>query len=171
MRSRLITNLILLAIVITLVMVTLNELKPKEVAPTPISQLDTQTVSSIELVKTGKPLVHFSKQDGIWHITSPVKGLADPIKIKKLLAIAELNSGSHFPLDIEKSDRFGLKTPPITLKLSGLTIMVGNIAPISQQRYLGINKTLYLVTDNFYHHLIAQPKQYLKKPKLEAVNP
>ncbi len=171
MRSRLITNLVLLAIVIVLIMVTLTELKPKKIAPAPISQLNTQTVSNIELARVSKPLIRFSKQDGIWHMASPQKGLANPIKIKKLLAIAEIDSSSHFPLNAEEADRFGLKNPAITLKLDQLTIVVGTIAPISQQRYLGINGTLYLVADNFYHHLIAQLEQYLEQPIPEASTP
>lgn len=152
-------------------MVTLIELKPEKIAPTPISQLNTQAVSIIELARIGKPLIRFSKQDGEWFMLSPRKGLANQEKIDKLLAISQLNSNSHFPLDIEKADRFGLKEPAIALKLNKLMIMVGSIAPISQQRYLGIDKTLYLVNDNFYHHLIAQPEQYLAKPEPDAVSP
>ncbi|RLA21352.1 MAG: hypothetical protein DRQ61_03565 [Gammaproteobacteria bacterium] len=167
MRSRLVTNLILLAVIVVLVMATLTELKPEKAVPTAITQLDTQTVSSIELTRRGKPPLRFAKQQEEWVMLSPENGKANQEKVKNLLTISQINSSSQFPLNSEKADRFGLKEPAITLKLGGLLIMVGDIAPISQQRYLRIGETLYLVTDNFYHHLIAQPSQYLAATALK----
>lgn len=161
MRSRFITNLILLAVVIVLVMVTLIELKPEKKRPAPISQLDITTLSSIELNRREKPPIRFRKKKNEWLMLSPEKGRADQEKIKKLLAISQIASSSQFPLSNESLGRFGLEKPAITLKLDALSIMIGGIAPISQQRYLQIEETLYLVTDNFYHHLIALPEDYL----------
>ncbi len=161
MRSRLTTNLIMLGIIIGLIMVVLIELKPEKVSPTPISSLELDTVTTLKLAKRDKPLLHFEKQKAGWVMLSPKKGKAEPEKIKGLLEIARVWSSSTFPLNPEKIARFGLNPPAITLQLDKLLIKVGDIAPISQQRYLQIDETLYLVTDNFYHHLIAQPDQYL----------
>lgn len=168
MRSRLTTNLIMLGVIIGLIMITLIELKPEKVASTPISTLELETVTTLKLARRDKPLLQFEKQKNGWVMLSPKEGKAEPQKIKQLLAIASTWSSSKFPLNPEKIARFGLNPPAITLQLDKLLIKVGDIAPISQQRYLQIDETLYLVTDNFYHHLIAQPDQFLLQAEAEA---
>jgi hypothetical protein len=166
MRPRLTTNLIMLGVIIGLIMITLVELKPEKRPPTPISPLELETVTTLKLARGDKPLLQFEKQKAGWVMLSPKKGKADSEKIKALLAIATLWSSSRFPLNLEKTARFGLNPPAITLQLDKLLIKVGDIAPISQQRYLQIDETLYLVSDNFYHHLIAQPDQYLLQTEI-----
>jgi len=154
MFSRLMTNLILLVIVITLgvfIYVSRND----NVVATGLTTLDANTVNKIEINHKGR-IVTLEKKDDHWRILKPVDTDANDFRVNSLLGmLASQSFASYDPakLDIKK---LGLDAAKTTIRFNQLKIDFGIDNPISHNRYVLVDGRVHLISDQYYPLISSQ---------------
>lgn len=164
MKSRLVLNLVMLAIIAALGLVVWLKPGKQEPEKIPLAKIDTQSLSRVTL--KNKDTVVFEKQGGGWRLTAPFVAPANAIRVGQLLEIPKTTSEASYPVKPEDLAQFGLNPPQATLTLGDTVMQFGMTDPINQRRYVKLGDTLHLVEDNFYHHLTAPAVDYVEKKLL-----
>lgn len=164
MKSRVILNLFLLALVTGLGL--LVYLKPKEApqAEFPLSQLSANAIQHIKIDKTGQPPIEFVKRAGTWFMTSPFPARGDDIKITALLDILGAHSPQRFAAD--HLERYELDKPLLTLTLDRQTFQFGTVNPLSQAQYVNTDNVVYMIPTRFFASALTQPADFANKKLL-----
>jgi hypothetical protein len=164
MKSRLILNLALLAIVAVLGALAFFEPGKKKIETAPIAAVDETALTVITL--KNKDTIVFEKKDGRWRLTAPFQAPANEIRVRQLIDIAKAGSEADYPVKPEELAKFELDKPKATLILGHATLIFGGSDPINMRRYVRVGDTLHLVNDDFFHHLTASATDYVDKKLL-----
>lgn len=154
MKKRWLLNLILLAVVASLV--TFLYVRPKtEVKQSVEHEVSAYKLSEFNMINVefpAKAAVVYEKINGYWQITSPYKTRADQASVQRILAIVAARSSERIAADdIEK---FGLNAPALRLKLyrdkeNFEEFLFGTHSALTDQQYVLHRNTVYLI-DNIY---------------------
>lgn len=164
MRTRLLLNLALLAVIVVLGAVAFFKPGKQEPESRPLLTLDATTLSRVTL--HNKETLAFEKADGLWRLTAPFAAPVNQVRVGQLLDVAKAKSEADYPVKPEDLAQFGLDNPQATLTLGETTLQFGGTDPINMRRYVRLGDTLHLVEDNFYHHLTAPATDYVDKKLL-----
>jgi hypothetical protein len=164
MKSRLILNLVLLAIIAVLATLAFLEPGKKKEESMPLAAVDENALSTVTL--KNQDTITFEKKDGHWRLVAPFQAPANEIRVRQLLDIAKASPEAQYPLKPEDLAKFELDKPKATLILGNTTLVFGGTDPINMRRYVKIGDTLYLVNDDFFHHLSAAATDYVDKKLL-----
>lgn len=161
MKSRLLVNLGLLALIAILATVAIVKPGKKEVELSPLLAVDPQGLTRVTL--QNKETLVFEKQDGQWRLTGPFAAPVNQVRVGQLLDVAKAPSEANYPLKPDEAGQFGLDAPQAVLTLGDKTLQFGGTDPIKMRRYVRLGDTLHLVEDNFFHHLTAAATDYVDK--------
>ena len=161
MKSRLLVNLGLLALIAILATVAIVKPGKKEVELSPLLAVDPQGLTRVTL--QNKETLVFEKQDGQWRLTGPFAAPVNQVRVGQLLDVAKAPSEANYPLKPDEAGQFGLDAPQAVLTLGDKTLQFGGTDPIKMRRYVRVDDTLHLVEDNFFHHLTAAATDYVDK--------
>lgn len=164
MQPKFLINLILLVILVVLGVVAFLEPGKEEPKTVLLTDINVDALNRFEL--RNKETLVFEKQDGRWKLTAPFAAPANEIRIRQLLNIAKAESRARYPLKPDDVSKFELDKPKAVLKLGTVELVFGGSEPIDMLRYVQIGNTLHLVTDDFFHHLIANATDYVDKKLL-----
>jgi hypothetical protein len=164
MRSRLITNVLLLVVIAGLGAVAFFQPGKDRSDPTPIAAVDPNGLAAISLTNTES--IVFEKQAGHWRLTAPFQAPANEIRVQQLIDIAKSGSAAQYPFNPADRAKFELDKPKATLVLGPTTLEFGGSDPIDLRRYVLVGSTLYLVDDDFFHHLTAAATDFVDKKLL-----
>lgn len=164
MKTRLMLNLALLAIIVVLGAVAF--FKPGKQAPEskPLLTLDANALTRVTL--QNKETLVFEKTGGLWRLTAPFAAPVNQVRVGQLLEVAKAKSEAEYPVKPEDLAQFGLDKPQASLTLGDNSLQFGGTDPINLRRYVRLGDTLHLVDDNFYHHLTAPATDYVDKKLL-----
>lgn len=118
-----------------------------------LSNIESNTITKIEVLRKNLDNFVFNKQGETWHMSSPQQFLANNTRINAMLHI--LNAESHGqlnPADVDLA-RFDLVDPAITVKFNDHSFQLGNTDAIDQRRYVLFNGKIHLVNDSLYAQL------------------
>ena len=161
MKSRLLVNLGLLALIAILATVAIVKPGKKEVELSPLLAVDPQGLTRVTL--QNKETLVFEKQNGQWHLTAPFAAPVNQVRIGQLLDVAKATTEASYPLKPDEAGQFGLDAPEAVLTLGDNSLQFGGTDPIKMRRYVRLGNTLHLVEDNFFHHLTASATDYVDK--------
>jgi hypothetical protein len=164
MKSRLFLNLGLLAIIAVLGILAFFEPGKKEAEKQALAAVDENTLTMVTL--KNKETITFEKKDGHWRLTAPLQAPANEIRVRQLVDIAKSGIDAQYPVQAEDLAKFELDKPKATLILGNTTLVFGGSDPINMRRYVQAGDTLYLVNDDFFHHLTASATDYVDKKLL-----
>jgi hypothetical protein len=154
MFPRLLTNMILLVIVITLgifIYVTRND----DVVDHRLTKLDANNVTQISIFHNGRDL-ELKKIDKHWRMLKPTNIDANDFRVGSVLNILSTNSfGSYDPAKLELS-KYGLDKPKTWMLIDKLKIEFGIDNPINHSRYVLVNGKVHTISDQFYPLISSQ---------------
>lgn len=148
MKLRLLLNLFLFLIVITLGLFLLND----ESDSPELKMLSNVPADSIK-----KIFIHHNKRDTLltksnqeWRLIEPIDISANQFRMQTLLNI--LSTQSHAQYNIAELDlkKYGLDKENTYIVFNNIKINFGDVNPINNLRYVQINKQLHLTEDLFY---------------------
>lgn len=122
-----------------------------------ITQVATDKVQQLSILKDGKPLAVLKRQQAQWKDATHDNAPANINWIEKLLHLSQLPSLHHFPLADKSPDSFGLNPPRYTLKLDDTVLQFGKIDPASGLRFVQAGDQIHLISDSYTHYLYQQP--------------
>lgn len=172
MKNRWILNLILLAVVASLV--TFLYLRPKP----ELSHDNTYEVSNYKLAEfnaisvefPAKAAVTFEKVDGLWRLTAPYKTRADQASVQRILAIVAASSREK--ITTVDMDKFALNNPSIRVKLyrdknNVEEFLFGTHNPLSDEQYILHRGVVYLVANTYGEAATTQAIELVDKAPLK----
>lgn len=156
MFSRLVTNLILLVIVVTLgafIYLTRND----DVVDHRLTKLDPQSVTQISIIHNGRD-VELKKTDKHWRMLKPDNIDANDFRVGSVLNILSTDSfGSYDPAKLTLSE-YGLDKPKTSILFDNgkRKIEFGINNPINHSRYVLVNGKVHTISDQFYPLISSQ---------------
>lgn len=167
MTSRSLLNLALLAAVVGLALWVYFKPKPQgDTEEYRISSLLAENVQSLRIERQGMNIA-LQKLGERWHLTEPLKGRADEIKVGQILEVLSTTSPRRFPAtDLE---RFDLAQPTARLHIDHESFSFGGLATITNEQYVASGENVYLLAPRYVAALPRQPADLLN-PRLLAEN-
>jgi len=161
MKKRLIINLILLIVLLTLV--GLVWLKPgQETAKQQrLVNLEIKAINSIRIERSPADIIELKKHRQHWVLTSPIEANALAGKVERLLKISQIEPPTSYPLDHSSMQRFGLQPPVARMSFNNKEVLIGKTENVNARRYVSTGNQLFLLDDTFLHHLTAPVSSYI----------
>ncbi len=167
MTSRSLLNLVLLAAVVSLALWVYFKPKPQgDTQEYRVSSLTAENAQSIRVEWQGLNIV-LQKAGERWHLTQPLQGRADEVKVGRILEILAATSPRRFPAT--ELERFDLAQPAVRLRIDHESFSFGGLAPITNEQYVASGESVYLLAPRYAAALPRQPADLLS-PKLLAEN-
>lgn len=163
MRSGSTVNRVMGAAIIVLAFIAVFEPGIEKNIGRPLLHIDSASITRIEITREKRSNIVLENINNRWLMTQPLQIAANPKIVKQLLRIPEFNSHAVYRIEPHELAKYGLDKPKIELKLNAQTLSFGGIDPVNSKRYVGVDDKLKLVTDNFYHHLIAAAPHFAIK--------
>lgn len=162
MSPRSLVNLTLLMVVAALVLVTVLEPgieKPSQ--PKPLDGLEPDVITLVRIERAGRDPLLFERREGQWWISAPLDLPANGHKLRSLLELPRATSLQAFALDDVELTEAGLDQPKAVLQLNQRVFTFGGTEPLNGTRYVRLGDRVHLITDRFFHHLIASPAAFV----------
>jgi hypothetical protein len=153
--------LVIIAVLGALAFFEPGKKKPESI---PIARVEENALTAVTL--KNQDTIQFEKKDGHWRLVAPFAAPANEIRVHQLIDIAKSSREAEYPIKTEDLAKFELDKPKATLVLGDTTLLFGGSDPINMRRYVRIGDTLYLVNDDFFHHLTAAATDYVDKKLL-----
>lgn len=166
MRSRMLLNLVLLAVVVALGLLVFFEPgieKPAE--PVTLTMLDPQNIRSVHIERNTLGDIRVEREGGGWRLLEPVSTRADKYRMEGLLRIASAKSHARYPVSQLNLSEAGLDMPKAVLLLDDTELRFGGTEPINGRRYVQVGDTAHLIDDFAYYHLIGDYPTFIS-PRL-----
>ena len=159
MRSRLLLNLLLLAVAGALLAMAFLEPgggPASREAPAPLSTLDRESIRALRITPPDHPPFALERgPDGQWRIVTPRNLPADGFRVEALLGVLRVESERRLSVPLEELAPFGLSPPRARLEIDGAVFDFGDTEPLSGRRYLRHGDEVHLIPDGWFHHLAA----------------
>ena len=161
MKKRLLINLALLVLLLTLVGIIW--LKPgQEASPQQrLVNIDIKAINSICIERLQADTVELTRHQQYWTLTAPIKVNALAGKVERLLKISQIIPPVSYPLDKASMQRFGLQAPIARISFNDMELLIGKTENVNLRRYVSAGNQLFLVDDTFLHHLTAPLSAYI----------
>jgi hypothetical protein len=166
MNSRLLLNLILLALVIGLGLVAW--LRPgieAEPPPEHLTTLDPDTVHSIEIVR-GESHLRFTRRNRNWFISGEPELSADPLQMATLLRLVTADIARGYSADELDLAKLQLDSPPIIVSFDGSDVAIGGTEPLQNLRYVRFGNRVALITDSYQAMLMGSRTNFASRKLL-----
>lgn len=163
MTPRTLLNLALLLIVLFLVALVMFEPgKTPEPKALLLTDLKDSDVSKIKIIRKDKDTIVLEKQSGHWQMLAPFKLPANDYKVASVLKLLETETAARYNFADMDPARFDLVAPVVSISFNdSLSLDFGNTEPLHKQRYVRINRQLYLIADYYYYQLVGSSSDYL----------
>ena len=170
MNIRNLINLLLLAIVVVLVTVVFLEPGREQAAEPQLSTLDSNSISSITIKRSGLRTIILEKRESTWHMLQPYRAVANTERIDSLLTLPQAKVRTSFPAADRKLRHYDLAEPKATIEFDEEKFTFGSVEHISKHRFILYKDTITLTTDRYYHHLRTSAGQFVSPALLPMDN-
>lgn len=162
MRSRILLNLALLALVAALGAYLVHDLgRAPEGEPRRLTDLDPGAVTRIAVSPAGGPGFELARAGSDWRLVAPRELPADAVRVQALLGVLAAESRAGFRAAGNDLARFGLAPPLVRLEVDGRALAFGGTEAIDGHRYVLHDGEVHLVADAQYHHLSARAENFV----------
>ena len=157
MNSRNLLNLALLLVVAALAFI-IYQAEETDTELERISEIyfdnNARDITSLVIEHNGRRTKIEKSADDRWHITEPVSIAANNFRINSILKLAEAPIHNSYPVSELDTEKIGLepsgKTNNTIVSFNGKAFRFGIISPVTNLRYIQIDKTVYTVEDVYY---------------------
>jgi hypothetical protein len=155
MRSRLLLNFVLLALVIALVIIVYSSTDEHAHEVTLLTTLSPDAITDIRIHHNQRETV-LHKQDDGWKMTQPISIEANGFRINTLLKLLTATSQADYAVAGLDLAQYGLEKPATSIRFNDLEIAFGISNPVNGLRYVRIGERVHLIDDSFYPLLSSQ---------------
>ena len=158
MKSRILLNLALAALVA--VLAVLVWLKPRPAVPQEfrLSALASASIDRIIIEKPGQPAIMLQRNPAGWRLTAPFPARAEGTAVERLLEILAAASRQRFPAT--DLGRFQLDPPLLRLTLNEQTFRFGTQNTLTGEVYVATNGGVHLVAPSHLAHALKIPADF-----------
>lgn len=154
MLSRLLTNLILLVIVLTLAfLVYISRDMPS--TDSKLTSIDKSSISQIT-IKHRERTIKLERIADAWRMLEPVVIEANNYRVGSLLDLLSTSSSASYDASTLDLDNYGLTSAQTSISFNQTTMIFGIDNPVNHKRYVLLNNRLHLIGDQFYPLISSQ---------------
>lgn len=162
LRARVIFNLALLIVAGALIaFIWLGPASRPEPEAVRLSRLDAGTVTRVRIERTGRAPLALERAGNRWRVVKPFERPADAAKVTALLDLASARVHEAFRAIGNDLAAFGLEPPVARVWFDDEAFAFGDTDPLNGWRYVLYGPDVHLITDAYFHHLLATPPAYL----------
>ncbi len=170
MKNRWLLNLVMLALVVSLV--AFLYLRPKTVVTSQVlyevSQLKLADINSVKIEFPTKAPVTFEKKEGLWRMLAPHKMRADQLSVQRIISVIAATTVDKF--SSEDLSKYGLDKPELKIKLQGDVVeaefIYGTYNPVSYAQYVAFKDSVYLLSGKYAEAASTPPVELIDKHPL-----
>ena len=155
MRSRLLLNIVLLALVGALSMIVYHSTDEGADKVTLLSSLAPAAVNDIRIRHNQRDTVLHKQRDN-WVLTQPLQINANAFRIDTLLKLLTVASQADYDVAGLDLSKYGLDQPATLVRFNDVEIAFGISNPVNGLRYVRIGERMHLIDDSFYPLLSAE---------------
>jgi len=171
LRARAVLNLVLLLVAGTLIaFIWLGPASKQAPEAARLSRLDANTVTRVRIERAGQPPLVLERDGVLWRIKSPSERPANGIKVAALLGLASARVHDAFRAIGNDLAAFGLEPPAARVWFDNEAFTFGDTDPLNGWRYVLHGPDVHLITDAYFHHILATPPAYLDPAPLAQVS-
>jgi hypothetical protein len=164
MKSRWLSNLLLLTLVLAAAGALFWPRALEKATGHPLSALTPQSVTQIRVEAAGRAPLTLEKRNDAWFMREPYAARADQHRVEGLLSLTQARSEKKFAAtDLA---RFELDKPLARVTLNQQTFSFGGTHPINQQLYVQTGDAVYLVSAIYFADIAKRPEDFLSKQLL-----
>lgn len=158
MKSRILLNLALAALVAVLIL--LVWLKPRPAVPQEfkLSTLASASINRIAIEKPGQPAIVLQRNPAGWRLSAPFQARAEGAAVGRLLEILAATSLQRFPAT--DLGRFQLDTPLLRLTLNDQEFSFGTQNTLTGEVYVATNGGVHPVAPSYLAHALKIPADF-----------
>jgi hypothetical protein len=138
-------------------------LKPADLASTghALSTTRSADATSLRVERAGSQPIVLERKSGAWFMTAPLPARADPVRIQRLLTIADARS----PHRLAATDlaRFELERPEARVVIGGQNFDFGVVNSVSREQYVLTAGAVYTVGLGYGAALPARPYELIDR--------
>ncbi|GAO36602.1 hypothetical protein SCT_2010 [Sulfuricella sp. T08] len=160
MKSRILLNLVLTALVAVLILLVWLKPKPMAQAEFKLSTLASASASinRIAIEKPGQPAIVLQKNPAGWRLSAPFQARAEGAAVGRLLEILAATSPQRFPAT--DLGRFQLDNPLLRLTLNDQEFSFGTQNTLTGEVYVATNGGVHLVAPSYLAHAMKMPADF-----------
>ena len=156
LRARVLVNLALIALAAGLAaLIWLDPWGGEPPAAERLSAIDPGTVNSLRIERPEQAPIMLERAGSGWRLRSPISLPANPYRVAALLAIASAPVHDAFRAEGNDLRQFGLDPHRVRLLMNQHEFRFGDAEPLAGFRYVHYGADVHLVSDSFFHHLLA----------------
>ena len=155
MQSRLLLNIMLLALVIALSMIAYRSTDKDADKVIPLTMLAPDSISEIH-IRHNQRETELRKQGDRWVMTQPIRINANNFRINTLLKLLTTTSQADYAIDGLDLAKYGLDQAATSIRFNDSEIAFGISNPVSGLRYVRVGDRVHLIDDSFYPLLSSQ---------------
>jgi Domain of unknown function (DUF4340) len=164
MSTRNLLNLVLLVIAGTLAaVIALRPGTRQADTPQPVTGIDPQTITRIELTRSKGDALKFIRTDGHWQIDTTPALPADDFQVQTVLALLTADVVRKYAAASLDLAQVGLDPPQTIASYDHTRLELGTTDALDGLRYVRLGDTVYLVADRFAHLLNAGVSNFLQR--------
>ena len=158
MKSRVLLNLALAALVAALILLVWLKPRPTTQTEFKLSTLASASINRITIDKPGQPAIVLQGNPAGWRLSAPFQARADGAAIGRLLEILAATSLQRFPsTDL---GRFQLDNPLLRLTLNGQEFSFGTQNTLTGEVYVATNGGVHLVAPSYLVYSMKMPADF-----------
>jgi hypothetical protein len=161
MSTRTWINLILLVLIAILSSIMVYKPGQRPESALSLTQLEPAQINRITIHRLGKPEIRLELQNSGWRLTAPIEIAASRAAVGTLLRLALTPSLGRYPVKSLDLAEYGLAPALTTIELNDTAIDIGAPNPVDQRRYVRINDTVQLISDDLYDIYATEPAAYV----------
>lgn len=132
----------------------------------PLSTLDPQQVTRIDVTRPAGAALHFRKHGTHWQIDDGKVLSADDFQMSTVLALLQAVPVRSYPVHDLDLARLGLDPPQASAQFDTLQLELGGTDAIDGLRYVRSGATVFLVKDRYAHLLNAGVANFVQRTLL-----
>jgi Domain of unknown function (DUF4340) len=166
MRSKVLLNLVLIAALVALSLLTYFKPWKEAIPAIKLTQLKRDDVARIIIEPRGAAAIKLEKREGTWRIESPLNAQAEDIQVDRLVDI--VNATPKQKLASADLPQFGLDPPQVRVRLNDEAFAFGHINDITNEQYVATANGVYLVPPLYGYGIPTDATKLLSRRLLDA---
>lgn len=126
-----------------------------------LSAMDPTRVTRIRIETKERIPIELRRDKAVWRLTGEPSLPANENRVAALLGLAAARVHDAFRAEGNDLTQFGLEPPKSVLRLDADEFRFGDIEPLNGRRYVLYGPDVHLITDAYFHHLLATPAAFV----------
>ncbi|HEY5701047.1 MAG TPA: DUF4340 domain-containing protein, partial [Gammaproteobacteria bacterium] len=134
-----------------------------------LSQIDTHSVTRVRIERPGRPPIALRRSGVRWRMEAPFRRPADAIRVTALLGLASSRVHEAFRALGNDLAAFGLEPPVARVAFDDHEFLFGETETLNGWRYILYGPDVHLITDAYFHHILATPSAFVDPAPLADI--